>query len=285
MRAIDAHIHFSTEQGYIVKDRNIVEAMEKYYRIKVVYKTEEEMARDFTDLDVKAILMPIDAETKRGWKTSNDYAAGLVRRFPQAYIGSFAAIDPWKGIIAMRELERAVKELGMMGIKFQQAIQGFYPNDRNLLYPFYEKAVELGVPVLFHCGTTGAGAGLPGGGGFRLDYTRPIPYIDDVACDFPGLTIIMAHPGWPWIEEQLAVLLHKANVYMDLSGWAPKYFPEFLKREINGRLQDKMLYGSDYPEIPPRRWLDEFEAGGYKPEVVEKVLLKNAIRVFSLKID
>lgn len=284
MRAIDTHIHFSTEQGHVIKDKNLIEAMEKYYRMKVEYKTEEEMAKEFIDLDVKAILMPIDAETRRGWKTSNDYAASLVRRFPQAFIGSFAAIDPWKGEMAIRELERAVKELGMMGIKFQQAIQGFYPNDRHF-YPLYEKAVELGVPVLFHCGTTGAGAGLPGGGGFRLDYTRPIPYIDDVACDFRELTIITAHPGWPWIEEQIAVLLHKANVYMDLSGWAPRYFPESLKREINGRLQDKVLYGSDYPEIPPKRWLDEFQAGGYKPEVVEKVLYKNAIRVLNLKID
>jgi len=284
MRAIDTHVHFSTEQGYVVKDKNLVEAMEKYYRMKVAYKTEEEMAKDFIDLDVKGILMPIDAETKQGWKTSNDYAASLVRRFPQAFIGSFAAIDPWKGEMAIRELERAIKELGMMGIKFQQALQGFYPNDRRF-YPLYEKAVELGATVLFHCGTTGVGAGLPGGGGFRLDYTRPIPYIDDVACDFPKLTIIMAHPGWPWIEEQIAVLLHKANVYMDLSGWAPRYFPEFLKREINGRLQDKVLYGSDYPEIPPKRWLDEFQAGGYKPEVTEKVLYKNAVRVLNLKID
>ena len=284
MRAIDTHIHFSTEQGHVIKDKTLIEAMEKYYRMKVVYKTEEEMAQEFIDLDVKAVLMPIDAETRLGWKTSNDYAASLVRRFPQAFIGSFAAIDPWKGEMAIRELERAVKELGMMGIKFQQAIQGFYPNDRHF-YPLYEKAVELGVPVLFHCGTTGAGAGLPGGGGFRLDYTRPIPYIDDVACDFPELTIITAHPGWPWVEEQIAVLLHKANVYMDLSGWAPRYFPESLKREINGRLQDKLLYGSDYPEIPPKRWLDEFQAGGYKPEVVEKVLYKNAIRVLNLKID
>ncbi len=284
MRAIDTHIHFSTEEGHIIKDKHLVEAMEKYYRTKVVYKTDEEMAKDFIDLDVKAILMPIDAETTRGWKTSNDYAASLASRFPEAFIGAFAAIDPWKGVSAIHELERAVKELGMIGVKFQQAIQCFYPNDRRF-YRLYEKAAELGIAILFHCGTTGAGAGLPGGGGFRLDYTRPIPYIDDVAHDFPELTIIMAHPGWPWIEEQIAILLHKANVYMDLSGWAPKYFPESLKREINGRLQDKMLYGSDYPDISPLRWLDEFEAGGYKPEVIGKVLYKNAIRVFDLKIE
>ncbi|MFH1485857.1 MAG: amidohydrolase family protein [Chloroflexota bacterium] len=113
----------------------------------------------------------------------------------------------------------------------------------------------------------------------------PITFIDDVARDFPGLTVIMAHPAWPWVEEQIAVLLHKGNVYMDLSGWAPKYFPESLKREINGRLQDKVMFGSDYPDIAPKRWLDEFEAGGYKPEVMEKVLFKNAIQVLNLSTD
>jgi len=284
MKAIDTHVHFSTEEGYTVKDKRLIEAMEKYYRMKVVYKTEEDMAQDFINLDVKAILLPIDAEITRGWRVTNDYAASLVKRFPQAFIGAFAAIDPWKGQAAIKELDRAVKELGMIGVKFQQSIQEFYPNDRRF-YPIYEKAVELGVPVLFHAGTTGAGAGLPGGGRFRLDYTRPIPYIDDVAYDFPELTIIMAHPGWPWVEEQIAVLLHKGNVYLDLSGWAPRYFPETLKREVNGRLQDKVFYGSDYPEIPPKRWLDEFEAGGYKAEVIEKVLYKNAIRVLNLKVE
>ena len=103
-------------------------------------------------------------------------------------------------------------------------------------------------------------------------------------ADFPDLTIIMIHPAGPWIDKQIAVLLHKANVFNDLSGWAPKYFPENLKREINGRLQDKFMFASDYPEISPQRWLDEFEAQGYKPEVVEKMLYKNAQRILSLGV-
>lgn len=173
--------------------------------------------------------------------------------------------------------------MGLIGVKFQQALQAFYPNDRRF-YPLYEKCVELKVPVLFHVGTTGAGAGMPGGGGFRLSFTRPIPYIDDVAADFPGLTIICAHPAWPWQEEMIAVLLHKPNVFNDLSGWSPKYFSESLKKEIGGRLQDKMLYGSDYPEIAPQRWLKDFEALNYKPEVMEKVLYRNAARVLCLTV-
>ncbi|MEE9202245.1 MAG: amidohydrolase family protein [Dehalococcoidia bacterium] len=284
MKALDSHIHFSTKQGYLVRDPKMIEAMEKYYRMKVVYKSDEEMAQDFINLDIKAVLLPIDCETATGWPTcGNDYAASMVKRFPQAFAGSFAAIDPWKGEKAIQELDRAVKQLGMIGVKFQQALQAFFPNDRRF-YPIYEKCVELKVPVLFHMGTTGAGAGMPGGGGIRLKYTQPIPYIDDVAADFPDLTIIGAHPAWPWQEEMIAVLLHKPNVYNDLSGWSPKYFSDSLKREIGGRLQDKMFYGSDYPEIQPQRWLSDFEALEYSPEVMEKVLYKNAIRVLNLKV-
>lgn len=284
MKAIDTHIHFSTKEGYLIRNPKMVEAMEKYYRMKVVYKSDEEMAQDFINLDIKAVLMPIDCETNMGWPSAgNDYAASMVKRFPKAFAGSFAACDPWKGEKAIQEIDRAVKQLGMIGVKFQQALQAFFPNDRRF-YPIYEKCVELKVPVLFHMGTTGAGAGMPGGGGIHLKYTQPIPYLDDVAADFPDLTIIGAHPAWPWQEEMIAVLLHKPNVYNDLSGWSPKYFSDSLKREIGGRLQDKMFYGSDYPEIQPQRWLSDFEALGYKPEVMDKVLHQNAIRVLNLKV-
>jgi len=284
MRAIDIHSHFSTEKGSMMNDPKIIEALEKYYRNKITFKTDEEMARDFIELDIKAVLMPIDSETAMGIPFfGNDYAASMVQRFPEAFIGSFAGIDPWKGKMAIKELDRAVKELGMIGVKFQQAMQAFFPNDRQF-YPLYEKCVELKVPVLFHAGTTGAGAGLPGGGGFHLKYTRPIPYIDDVAADFPDLTIICAHPAWPWQEEMIAVLLHKPNVYNDLSGWSPKYFSDSLKKEIGGRLQDKMLFGSDYPTLAPQRWLKDFESLNYKPEITEKVLYKNALRVLNLNL-
>ena len=101
--------------------------------------------------------------------------------------------------------------------------QGFFPNDQRY-YPIYETARSLGLTVLFHTGTTGIGAGAPGGLGLKLKYGRPI-YLDDVAADFPDLTIIAAHPGWPWTEELLSVAVHKGNVYVDMSGWAPKYFP------------------------------------------------------------
>lgn len=287
MKAIDVHVHPNTAafDRTSMWGPEIVEYISKYYGVDYKVKTDEEMAQEFRELDLKAILIGWDTQSVSGYDTSNtnDEVARLIKKFPDVFIGGWAMIDPWKGKAAVRELERCVKELGLMGLKFQQALQAFYPNDRRF-YPLYEKCVELKVPVSFHTGTTGAGAGMPGGAGIRLSYTKPIPYIDDVAADFPGLTIIMIHPAWPWHEEQIAVLIHKGNVYADLSGWAPKYFPEAIRREVNGRLQDKFMYGSDYPEIPPKRWLQEFEGGGYKPEVIEKVLYKNAQRILKLKV-
>jgi predicted TIM-barrel fold metal-dependent hydrolase len=147
----------------------------------------------------------------------------------------------------------------------------------------YAKCSELGVPVLFHTGFGAAGAGLPGGGGLKLKHAAPIPGIDDVAADFPDLTVIMAHPAWPWVEEQIAVALHKPNVFLDLSGWAPKYIPEPIIRETNTRLRDKVLFGSDYPYMPPGRWLSEFEELPIRDEVRGKVLLDNARRALGLE--
>jgi hypothetical protein len=285
MKAIDVHAHPSTAPfSYERRWRpEVAHAIQEYYRIEERVRSDEEMAQEFRELDLKALIIGWDAQAESGYDTSNtnDEVAKLIKKFPDVFIGGWAMIDPWKGKAAIGELERCVNKLGLMGLKFQQAAQAFFPNDRRF-YSLYEKCVELKIPVSFHTGTTGLGAGMPGGGGYRLKYTAPIPYIDDVAADFPCLTIIMIHPAWPWIEEQIAVLLHKGNVYADLSGWAPRYFPDVLKREINGRLQDKFMFGSDYPEISPKRWLDEFEAGGYKPEVIDKVLYANAQRILGL---
>jgi len=168
----------------------------------------------------------------------------------------------------------------LRGVKFQQAAQGFFPDDRRF-YPLWEKCVELGVPVLFHMGTTGYGGGVRGGHGIRLKYVQPI-HIDDVAADFPELTIIGAHPAWPWQEEMLAICMHKANVYIDLSGWSPKYFPQSLVQYANTILKDKVLFGSDHPYIHPKRWLDDFERVAFKDEVRSKILIENAKRILKI---
>lgn len=283
MKAIDVHAHLSTEEMMVGCLGKFNEAMQKYYKFDLKTKSPEEMAKDFIQADVQGILMGWDAETATGLpKLSNDALAAIVKSFPTAFLGGFAGVDPWGGERAIQEAERAITKLGLLGLKFQPALQAFFPNDRRF-YPLWEKCAELKVPVQFHTGTTGIGAGLPGGMGIKLKYCQPI-FLDDLAADFPELTIVACHPSWPWQEEMIAVLVHKANVYNELSGWSPKYFSDSLKREINGRLQDKFMFGSDYPALSHDRLFKDWESLGLKPEVLEKVFTKNAQRILGLKV-
>ena len=148
-------------------------------------------------------------------------------------------------------------------------------------YPLYEAAAELGLPVIFHTGQTGIGAGLPGGRGIKLRLSDPM-LVDDVAADFPGLTVILAHPSVPWAASSISIATHKANVFIDLSGWSPKYFPPELVRAANSLIQDKVLFGTDYPLLTPQRWLSDFEALDIKPQVRPKILKDNAVKLLGL---
>ena len=262
-------------------DGEIEQGLRRYFKPKAWPRDADEMASQYRDWDLFGVIYSVDTETATGVKPdTNDYVAEIVRRYPEQFIG-FASIDPWKGTQGVLELERSVVELGLRGLKLHPVHQAFFPNDTRF-YPLYRQCVELGVPVLFHTGFAGSGVGLPGGGGLKLKYSAPIPGIDDVAADFPDLTIIMAHPAWPWTEEQIAVALHKPNVFIDLSGWSPRFIPPALIRETNTRLRDKVLFGSDYPYLPPDRWLSEFEELEIREEVRPKVLMENARRVLRL---
>ena len=281
MRAIDMHVHPGTKE-YLVDagGKYLSDALEYFHRRDAVVSVDE-MAGYYRRVGMMGVLLAWDAETRTGLPpVTNDYVAGIVEKFPDVFIG-FASVDPRKGAPAVRELERAVKDLKLRGLKLHPIAQAFYPNDRRF-YPIWETAAALKIPVLLHTGTTGVGAGVPGGNGLKLKYARPIPYIDDIAADFPALTIIGAHPSWPWQEEMLAVAVHKTNVYIDLSGWSPKYFSPSLVQYANTLLQDRVLFGSDYPFLTPERWIADFEKAGFKPEVREKILLQNAKRLLGL---
>ena len=280
-KAIDMHVHLPTASWLEVSIEPYRKPAEKFFRTSVPVRAMDEVARLYEDLDIVGVLLAWDAETATKLKPlSNDEVAEIVARYPKQFIG-FASVDPWKGERAVAEIERAVTQLGLKGAKFHPSIQAFYPHDTRF-YPLYEKISALGVPALFHTGTSGLGAGMPGGMGIKLDYTRPI-WLDHVAADFPQLTVIGAHPSWPWHEEMLAIIAHKTNVFMDLSGWAPKYIPKVIWDEARTRLQDRILFGSDYPFISPQRWLGEFEAmEGFSPEVREKILYGNARRILKL---
>ena len=279
MQAIDMHIHVPRQPG--LPEIGIESELRSYFRVSSVPEDANEMADKYRELDIMGVIFSVDTETTTGEPPdTNDYVAGIAKDHPEQFIG-FCSVDPWKGHAAVLELERSVTTLGLKGLKLHPVHQAFHPNDTRF-YPLYAKASELGVPVLFHSGFAGAGSGTPGGSGLKLKYSAPIPYIDDVAADFPQLTVIMAHPAWPWTEEQIAVALHKSNVYMDLSGWSPRFIPEPLKREINTRLQDKVLFGSDYPYITPERWLRDIDHLDLRDHVRPKVLLDNAKKILNL---
>ena len=136
--------------------------------------------------------------------------------------------------------------------------------------------------VVFHTGQTAIGAGQPGGGGIKLKYSDPM-FIDDVAADFPELVILMAHPSVPWQDEALSIAAHKSNVYIDLSGWSPKYFPPQLVRQASTILQRKVLFGSDYPMISPDKWIRDFGGLSIPADVVPLIMKQNAIRYLGLE--
>jgi predicted TIM-barrel fold metal-dependent hydrolase len=279
MRAIDVHVHVPAPPGHPAAAE--IESMAAYFKSGTLPRTPEEMYEKYQALDLFGVIFDIDAETTSGVPyMGNDWVASVARQYANRFIG-FASVDPWKGAMALQELERSVTELGLRGLKLHPTTQAFFPNDVRF-YPLWEKCAELDIPVLFHTGQTGVGAGTPGGGGYKLKYSQPIPYLDDVAADFPGLTIIMAHPAVPWQEEQLSVAVHKANVYIDLSGWSPKYFRPVLTQYATTLLQDKVLFGSDYPALQPDRWLRDFESLEIKEEVRQKILLENARKLLKL---
>jgi predicted TIM-barrel fold metal-dependent hydrolase len=226
------------------------------------------------------VMFSVDSEFEMGRRRIPNEEVAEAARANSDIMIAFASIDPHKGKMGLREARRMIEQEGIRGFKFHPTCQGFYPNDR-MAYPFYELIAEHKLPAIFHSGHSGVGTGLPGGGGLRLKYSNPI-HLDDVAADFPTLKIIIAHPSWPWQDEALSVCLHKPNVYIDLSGWSPKYFQPQLVQYANTLLKHKMLFGSDYPLITPDRWIKDFREAGFRPEVEPLILKENACKVLGL---
>ncbi len=280
--AIDVHTHAevsSRGQGSLPEE--LEAASGEYFKVEHNRRpTLPEIAAYYRSRRMACVVFTVDAESATGVpKIENEEIAEAAAAHPDVII-PFASIDPAKGRLGAREARRLVREHGVRGFKFHPNVQAFYPNDR-MAYPLYEAIEELGVPAVFHTGQTGIGAGAPGGGGIRLKYSNPM-YVDDVAADFPGMPIILAHPSFPWQDEALAVATHKPQVYIDLSGWSPKYFPPILIQYANSLLKDKVLFGSDFPLLTPDRWLADFEQLPIKPEVRPKIIKDNAARLLGL---
>jgi hypothetical protein len=279
--AIDVHTHasISTRTPSDPEKMRMEEGMAKYFKSKLP-PAMPEIAQYYRERKMAAVIFTVDAEAAFGMpRIANEEVAELAAEANDVLI-PFASIDPAKGKLGAREARRLIEDYGVRGFKFHPSMQGFYPNDRHA-YVLYEVIEAAGLPALFHTGQTGVGAGTPGGMGIRLKYSNPM-FVDDVAVDFPAMPIILAHPSFPWQDEALAVATHKPNVYIDLSGWSPKYFPANLVQYCNTLLKNKVLFGSDYPAITPDRWLADFAQLPIKPEVRPLILKQNAVGLLKL---
>ena len=279
--AIDVHTHaeVSCRNPQDSFGEEYDRAADKYFRSDRRPTIAETVAY-YRERKLGLVMFTVDSEAQLGRRrVPNEEVAEAAQDNSDMMI-AFASIDPHKGKMGAREARRLIAENGIKGFKFHPTVQGFHPYDR-IAWPIYEVIAEHGLPAIFHSGHSGIGSGMRGGGGLRLEYSNPM-HLDDVAIDFPDIQIVIAHPSWPWQDEALSVCLHKPNVWIDLSGWSPKYFPAQLVQYANTLLKDRVLFGSDYPLITPDRWIKDFREAGFRPEVQPLILKDNAVRLLKL---
>jgi predicted TIM-barrel fold metal-dependent hydrolase len=285
LTAIDVHVHVESDgAGHLSLDDELMTASAAYFRgSHDRTPTVDQIAEYYRERSMAAVVFTVDAVRATGHPAiPSEHVAEAAAAHRDVLI-PFGSVDPAGGAAAVEHARRLVTEYGVRGFKFHPSMQDFEPND-PACYPLYAALEELGVVALFHTGQTGIGAGLPGGRGIKLRKSDPM-LIDDVAADFPDLSIVLAHPSVPWQDEAISIATHKANVWIDLSGWAPKYFPPQLVRAANGPLRHKLLFGTDFPLITPERWLHDFEQLDLKPDVRPLILKENAVRLLGLARD
>jgi uncharacterized protein len=287
LQAIDVHVHAGTSgtstqpatPAAPARDDTLARVTQ---RSGVGGQTPDETAAYYRERKIACAIWGVDTAGTRPTRpgaVSNDEMLEAAERNSDVLI-PFVMVDVWREHAGAAEAERLIKA-GARGFKFHPPTGGYYANDQRL-YELYEVIAAARLPALFHTGQTAVGQGAGAGGGVRLKYGNPI-YLDDVAVDFPDMPIIMAHPSFPWQEEALAVALHKAQVFIDLSGWSPKYFPPQLVQYANTLLKNKVLFGSDHPMITTDRWLSDFLIAGFREEVHALILKENAAKLLGLR--
>ncbi|MEK9806575.1 MAG: amidohydrolase family protein [Halieaceae bacterium] len=280
--AIDVHVHAEVschdpEDPVMSK---FFDAASSYFKVPRERPKIPEIIAHYREQNMAFCLFTVDCEAGLGAKRiRNEEIAELANENADVVI-PFASIDPHKGKLGAREARDLIENWGVKGFKFHPPLQDYNPSDR-IAYPIYEVIAEYNLPAIFHTGHSGIGTGMKGGGGVKLKYGQPM-LVDEIAADFPEINFILAHPSWPWTDESLSMALHKANVYIDLSGWSPKYFPEQIIRYANTQLKEKMLFGSDFPLIRPEAWLSTAAKVGFKEDVLEAITKDNAVRLLKL---
>jgi predicted TIM-barrel fold metal-dependent hydrolase len=282
IRAIDVHVHaeVSCHDPEDPVMAQFFDAASAYFKAPRERPKMPETIQLYRDMNIALVLFTVDAESGMGAKRVSNYEVAEQAQKNDDICIAFASIDPHKGKYGAREARDLVENHGVKGFKFHGIAQNAHPADR-MAYPIYEVINEYKLPAIFHTGHSGMGTGMRGGGGMRLKYGEPM-LIDDVAVDFPDMKIILAHPSWPWVDQSLSMALHKDNVFIDLSGWSPKYFPKQVIQYANTQLKHKMMFGSDFPLIHPDKWIAAAQDVGFREEVMPGIMKGNAARVLGL---
>lgn len=281
VEAVDTHVHLETDStGHRALPQLFFDASAKYFKAEERTPSIDRIAEVYRQQRMAAVVFTVDARTQMQHEPNSidDLVQGCLRN--NDVLLPFGSVDPRTGSAAIEEAQRQAEQLGVRGFKFHPTVQGFDPSDEQY-YPLWEALQRIGEPLIFHTGQNGMGAGTPGGAGLKLKYSSPL-LLDEVAADFPDLKIIMAHPSVPWQDEAISIATHKSNVFIDLSGWSPKYFPEALVRSANNILSGKLLFGTDYPLITPQKWLTAFADLPIKDEVRPRILKDNAVNLLRL---
>lgn len=280
LEAIDVHVHIEVDAaGHTALPPVLAEAASTYFSAESPPSIDD-IADRYRSLKMAAVVFTVDAETQLGHAAiSSAEIAEAATRHRDVLI-PFGSVDPRTGKAAITKARRLAEESGVRGFKLHPTVQGFDPSDEQYL-PLFAEFERLGLPLIVHTGQTGIGAAVPGGHGLRLRYSNPM-LLDDVAAAFPQLQLVFAHPSVPWQDEALSIATHKSNVWIDLSGWSPKYFPEQLVRAARSYLQDRVLFGSDFPMLEPERWMRDIAMHDFSDSVMRKISLDNALRLLQL---
>lgn len=281
-RIIDMHSHWATERGYALQSAEERALQRATFNSDPAFVTEDEMAAHLRERNVSAML---DLGHRQPRPTAevrdlHDYAFAVQRAHPDVILGHWLHIDLELGDEGVAEFRRCLEVApGLVGICVSGPTMGAAPTDPRWR-PYYELSIEANVPALVLVGHTMAGAQQPGGAGMILDHAHP-RHVDAVAAAYPDLTVIAGRPAWPWQSELISIMLHKPNVWQELHGWRPKYFPADLKHEISRRLRSRMMFGADYPLLSYERILQDWRDEGYDEGTLTAVFHENAQRLFA----
>jgi hypothetical protein len=272
------------------QDLGIIDAWLQHPTVRLLSQPMFESLRRWVGLEKAAEEIPVEitigamdqAGVERGllsawWGPqgaliSNDEVAAITARYPDRFTG-IASVDLYRPMDAVRELRRAVRDLGFRGLRIVQWLWELPATDRRY-YPLFAECVHLGVPVCLQVGHTGP---------LRTSETgRPIPYIDTAAIEFPELKIVCGHIGYPWTAEMIAVATKHPNVFIDTSAYTAKRYPRELVEYMKTNGKKKVLFGTNYPMITAAKCLENLDELGLDAEVRRLFLRENAGRVFGI---